>query len=227
NDETVALGDIEPLDDAGEFDDARRLVADLGTDAAAARQSAARPFRSNSVRRHDAPTPPLSPGASCLRFESSPSSRYHSAANGKGQNAFGRQKRWMPVQISATSTESVDDERRKYRSDVLAYDNVGNFIEIGRFAIDNHQTSAVSFGEQGESRGRPYHQRRADGQKKITDTLQLCGAPLSALRHRRTKENRRRFVVPAAIGAIGRAVARIGELLTHPRQFVALAARQA
>src|SRR5215471_17476996 len=100
NDETVALGDIEPLDDAGEFDDARGFVADLGTDTAAARQSAARPFRSNSVRRHDAPTPPLSPGASCLRFESSPSSRYHSAANGKGQNAFARQKRWMPVQIS-------------------------------------------------------------------------------------------------------------------------------
>ena len=34
--------------------------------------------------------------------------------------------------------ESVDDEGRKHRSDVLVYDNVGNLIEFGRFAIDNH-----------------------------------------------------------------------------------------
>src|ERR1700730_476335 len=54
--------------------------------------------------------------------------------------------------------ESVDDEGRKHGSDVLVYDNVGNLIEFGRFAIDNHQTSAVSFGEQGESGGRPHHQ---------------------------------------------------------------------
>ena len=37
---------------------------------------------------------------------------YNAAANGKGQNAFASQKRWMAVQISTTSAESVDDERR-------------------------------------------------------------------------------------------------------------------
>jgi hypothetical protein len=31
----------------------------------------------------------------------------------------------MPVQISTTCAESADDEGRKYRSDVFAYDNVG------------------------------------------------------------------------------------------------------
>src|SRR5215813_11513641 len=98
----------------------------------------------------------------------------------------------MPVQISTTCAESVDDEGRKYRSDVLAYDNVGNFIEFGRFTIDNHQTSAVSFGKQGESGGRPHHQRRADREKKITVKSQLFSASHFALRHRLTEGNRRR-----------------------------------
>jgi hypothetical protein len=40
--------------------------------------------------------------------------------------------------------ESVDDEGRKHGSDVLAYDNVGSFIQLGRFAIDN---SPASFGK--------------------------------------------------------------------------------
>src|SRR4029453_6288444 len=70
--EALALGDVEPLDDAGEFDDPRGLVTDLATGAAGDTQTAAGPLRSNSVRGHDAPTPPLSPGASCVRFESWP-----------------------------------------------------------------------------------------------------------------------------------------------------------
>ena len=113
NDETVALGDVEPFDDAGELDDARRLVADLAARAAVDSQTAARPLRSNSVRRHDAPTPPLSPGASCVRFESWPLRRYHSAAKGKGQNALTCQKRWMTVYIFQHWPSSVDDEGRQ------------------------------------------------------------------------------------------------------------------
>src|SRR5262249_57289215 len=105
NNEPVALGDVEPFDDAGEFDDARGLVADLATGAAAGRQTAARPLRSNSVRRHDAPPPPLSPRASSVRFASWQSWRYHSAANAKGQNAFASPKRRMPVHISAPSAD--------------------------------------------------------------------------------------------------------------------------
>jgi hypothetical protein len=84
NNEAIALGDVEPFDDAGELDDARGLVADLAARAAVDFQTAARPLGSNSVRRHDAPTPPLSPGASCARFESWRLRRYHSAAKGKG-----------------------------------------------------------------------------------------------------------------------------------------------
>src|SRR5262249_33672520 len=58
NDEAVTLGDVEPFDDAGELDDARRLVTDLAAGAAVDAQPAARALRSYSVR-HDAPTPPL------------------------------------------------------------------------------------------------------------------------------------------------------------------------
>src|SRR5438552_9960074 len=57
-----------------------------------------------------------------------------------------RAKRGGCLCKSPRHAESVDDEGRKHRSDVLVYDNVGNPIEFGRFAIDNHQTSAVSFG---------------------------------------------------------------------------------
>jgi hypothetical protein len=42
---------------------------------------------------------------------------------------------------------SVDDKGGQHRSDVFAHDKVGNFIEFGRFPVDNHQTSAVSFGK--------------------------------------------------------------------------------
>src|SRR5262245_8556432 len=59
NDEAVTLGHIEPLDGAGQFDDARGLVTDLATGTAGDTQTAAGPLRSNSVRGHDAPTPPL------------------------------------------------------------------------------------------------------------------------------------------------------------------------
>ena len=106
DDEAVALGDVKPFDDAGELDDARRLVTNTRHRGAVDPQTAARSLRFHSVRRHDAPTPPL------RRFQSwrilvrasnlIPSGRYHSAANGKGQNAIARQKRWKAVYIFAT-----------------------------------------------------------------------------------------------------------------------------
>ena len=119
---------------------------------------------------------------------------------------------------------SVDDEGGQYRSDVFAHDKIGNFIEFGRFPVDNHQTSAVSFGKQGESGRRPYHQRRTDREKKITVKSQLLGAAHLSLRHRLSEGDRRRLDVAAAVRAIRRAFVRIGELLAHPRQFEAFGA---
>src|SRR5262249_6376631 len=58
--------------------------------------------------------------------------------------------------------------------------------------IITKRTSAVSFGKQGESSGRPHHQRRADREKKITIKSELFSASHFALRHRLTEGNRRR-----------------------------------
>jgi hypothetical protein len=77
----------------------------------------------------------------------------------------------MPVQISTTRAESVYDEGRKYRSDVLAYDNVGNFIEFGRFAfaipsqaLGSADRLARDHDQQGNSRSP--HKFRADNARR-------------------------------------------------------------
>src|SRR6185295_11427268 len=75
NDKAVTLRDVEPLDDAGELDDARRLIGDIRLGLTAGPQPAARHLRSHLVRRHDAPTPPRIPGASSERFNSNLSRR--------------------------------------------------------------------------------------------------------------------------------------------------------
>src|SRR5258707_15761619 len=100
NDGAEARGDVEPLDDAAELNDARSLAPDPATGAALNPQTAARPLRSNSIRRHDAPTPPLMSGAPKVRAPNlCRQRRYHRTAYGKGQNALECRKRWMPVYI--------------------------------------------------------------------------------------------------------------------------------
>jgi hypothetical protein len=43
-------------------------------------------------------------------------------------------------------TESVGDERAERIADVVPYDQIGEIIELGRFAIDDHESRAVPFG---------------------------------------------------------------------------------
>src|SRR5262249_6952727 len=61
NDESISLGHIEPLDDAGELDNARGFLANIADRRCAVRcDTCPRPFRPNAVRRrHDCPTLPL------------------------------------------------------------------------------------------------------------------------------------------------------------------------
>ena len=122
---------------------------------------------------------------------------------------------------------SVDDEGGQHRSNVIADDKVGNFVEFGRFAIDNHQTSAVSFGQQGKSGGRPDHQGRTDCEKKITVKRELLGAAHFPFRHCLPEGDCRCLDVSTAIRAIGRTLICICELLSHPRQFEPLGAIEA
>jgi hypothetical protein len=76
------------------------------------------------------------------------------------------------------------DEWREHGADISANHEIGDIIEIGRFAIDDRQSRAVSFGEQGESGCRPNDERRSDCEKKITVKGQLFGTPQRDLRHR-------------------------------------------
>src|SRR5262249_48615380 len=65
------------------------------------------------------------------------------------------------------------DEGRQRRSDVLAHHQVGDVVEFGRFAVDDAKPRPVAFGHERESRGRPYDQRRADGEKEVARERQL------------------------------------------------------
>ena len=104
---------------------------------------------------------------------------------------------------------------------------VGNFVEFGRFAIDYDQSCTISFGHQGESGGRPHHQRRADCEEKITVKSQLLRAAHLAFGHRLTERDRRRLDVTAAVGAIRCLLLRLHEPLAHPGQLVTPAAIEA
>src|SRR4029078_5377407 len=104
---------------------------------------------------------------------------------------------------------SVDDDGGAHRYDVFAHDKVGNFIKFGRFPVDNHQTSAVSFGKQGKTGRRPYHQRRTHREEKITVKTQLLGTAHLPLRHRLPEGDRRGLDVAAAVRAVRRAFVRI------------------
>src|SRR5215469_15082162 len=63
--------------------------------------------------------------------------------------------------------ESVFNKWGERVTDVVADDEVGDVVELGRFAIENDQSCAIALGHQGESRRRPYHQRGTDREKQI------------------------------------------------------------
>src|SRR5712671_5503074 len=67
----------------------------------------------------------------------------------------------------ATGIESIRDESRKDRSDVLADHQVGNVVEFRCVAIEDDQSGAVALGHQRKAGGRPHHQRGADGKEEI------------------------------------------------------------
>ena len=50
-------------------------------------------------------------------------------------------------------------ERFQHRSDVIAHDKICNFVEIRRFAIDDHEFCAAPFRQQRKPGRRPNHKR--------------------------------------------------------------------
>ena len=50
---------------------------------------------------------------------------------------------------------SGGEERLQHVADIVVHNEVGLAVEVGRLAIEDHQTRAVSFGQSGKSRGGP------------------------------------------------------------------------
>jgi hypothetical protein len=48
-----------------------------------------------------------------------------------------KMQQWMKSRKSCEQSRSMNDERRKHRTDVLTHDEIGDLIELGRLAIDN------------------------------------------------------------------------------------------
>jgi len=72
----------------------------------------------------------------------------------------------------------------EYGPDVLADHEIGNIIEIGRLAIDNHQMRAISFCHQRKSGCGPHDQRGANRQEEVAAEREFLRATHGALRHR-------------------------------------------
>src|SRR5271156_4415941 len=62
-------------------------------------------------------------------------------------------------------TQSMNDQRCEHRANVLTHNEIGNGVKLGRFAIDDDETRAMTFGQQRKSRGRPNNKRRTDRQE--------------------------------------------------------------
>src|ERR1700704_6592028 len=61
---------------------------------------------------------------------------------------------------------SVAYERTEGFPDVVPDHQVGDVVLLGRLLVDDHEPGAAVFGQHRKARGRPYHQRRADGEKQ-------------------------------------------------------------
>ena len=108
----------------------------------------------------------------------------------------------------------------------FAHDQIGEVIELGRFAIDDHESRAVPFSHQRETRRRPHDQRGTNCQKKVAASGQFLGSLHRVRWHRLPERNSRGFDVAAA-GAVGRHVRRRFKFFPDPGQFVAPGAVEA
>src|SRR6476646_7520538 len=87
-------------------------------------------------------------------------------------------------------------------ADVVPYDQIGEIIELGRFAIDDHESRAVPFGHQRKTGRRPHDQRRTNCQKKVAAPGQFLGSLHRVRWHCLPERNSRGFDVAPA-GAVG------------------------
>jgi hypothetical protein len=88
---------------------------------------------------------------------------------------------------NAAHDESVGDERTERVADIIVDDQIGDIVKLSGLTIDDDKRCTVALGHQGKTCSRPYHQRGADRQKKITALGQFLSALHSFRWHRLTE----------------------------------------
>src|SRR6202040_2067480 len=87
-----------------------------------------------------------------------------------------KMQQWNKSVTACVKVASMHDERLQHRADVLTHHKVGNVVELGRLAVDDHKLGAVALRHQRESGRRPDQERRTDRQKQIAMKRKVLGA---------------------------------------------------
>src|SRR5262249_46718367 len=77
---------------------------------------------------------------------------------------------------NAAHDESVDEDRTEPIADSIVDAQLGTIVNLNGPMIDDDSRCPVPLGHQGKTSSRPYHQRGADRQKKITALAQFLSA---------------------------------------------------
>src|SRR6202035_1165519 len=137
-----------------------------------------------------------------------------------------KMQQWNKSVTACVKVASMHDEGLEHRADVLTHHKVGNIVELGRLAIDDHKLRAIALRRQRKAGCRPDQERRTDRQKQIAMKRKVLGALHCGIGHGLTKGNGRGLDVAAA-AAVGRTAIRCIHPLPHPGELVARVAVEA
>ena len=87
----------------------------------------------------------------------------------------------------------MSDEGGERVADVETDDEIGEFVELGRLAVDDDEGRAIALGHRRKTGRRPHDKRRADHEKQIAVARQSLGASHRRFRHGLTERHRRRL----------------------------------
>src|SRR5580692_6859217 len=98
-----------------------------------------------------------------------------------------KMQQWNKSVTACVKVASMHDEGLQHRADVLTHHEVGNIVELGRFAIDDCELRAVALRHQWKAGRRPDQERRADRQKQIAMKRKVLGTLHGGIGHRLTE----------------------------------------
>src|SRR5215204_1730100 len=99
-------------------------------------------------------------------------------------------------------------------------------VEVGRLAVDDDESRAISFCHQRKSRRGPHHKRGPDGEEKVAAERQFFGTLHRGNGHCLAERYCRRLDVTTAVRTVRRFFLRL-KPFADPRQLVSSAAAEA